>query len=65
MLSSQTTSLNTLFGGESPDTITANGQSVITSMGSALDSQFSQFATARSSMQSIMSSVSVFLKKGK
>ena len=64
MLSGQTTSLNDLFDGESPDTITSNGMMVIPSLGSTLNSESSILSTVGSSIQTLMSAGSAFSGAG-
>ena len=64
MLSGQTTSLSDLFNGLSPDTIVANAQSTVSNIGTALDPQSSQLSSVGSTMQTMMSSLSVFSGAG-
>ena len=64
MLSGQTTSLNALFGGESPDTIASYGPSAFSNIETVINSQSSQLASVGSTMQSMMSSLSIFSGAG-
>ena len=64
MLNGQTTSLSTLFGGVSPDTIASYGPGVFSNIETTINSQSSQLASVGSTMQSMMSGLSVFSGAG-
>ena len=64
ILSDQTTSINDIFGGVSPDTIASYGPSVFSNIETSLNSQSSQLSSVGSTMQSMMSGLSVFSGAG-